>query len=99
MNSAIGSRWRLPAGQRLLFEDFDDGIVLFDAAVGATHLLNPTAAEALAIVQEQPGLATAELHAQLLARLEIGADALPLAALDELLRRLEDLQLVSPLPS
>ena len=30
--------WRLPAGQRLLFEDFDDGIVMFDALVGATHL-------------------------------------------------------------
>lgn len=98
MNSAIGPRWRLPAGQHLLFEDFDDGIVLFDAAVGATHLLNPTAAEALAIVQEVPGLATDDLHARLLARLEIGGDALPRAALDELMRRLEDLQLVSALP-
>jgi PqqD family protein of HPr-rel-A system len=91
--------WRLPTGQRLLFEDFDDGIVMFDAAVGATHLLNPTAAEALAIVQEHPGLSTAELHAQLLRRLEIAADVLPAAALAELMRRLEDLQLVSAVPA
>jgi PqqD family protein of HPr-rel-A system len=92
-------RWRLPSGQRLLFEDFDDGTVMFDATVGATHLLTPTAAEALAIIQDRPGLSTAELHAELLARLELGADVLPAAALTELLRRLEDLQLVSGAPA
>jgi PqqD family protein of HPr-rel-A system len=94
MSDADAARWRVPSGQRLLFEDFEDGIVMFDAAVGATHLLNPTAAEALAVVVEHPGLATAELHRRLLARLEIDAQALPPAALAELLRRLEDLNLV-----
>jgi PqqD family protein of HPr-rel-A system len=88
-------RWRIPNGQRLLYEDFDDGIVMFDAQVGATHLLNASAAEALAIVQESPGLPAAAIHRRLLERLEIPDHALPLAALEELLWRLEDLNLVA----
>ena len=90
--SEIG--WRLPAGQRLLFEDFDDGIVMFDALVGATHLLNASAAETLAIVEDAPGLAAAVIHRRLLDRLRISEAALPLPALEELLWRLEDLNLV-----
>ena len=87
-------RWRLPAGQRLVFEDFDDGIVLFDALVGGTHLVNATAAEALAVVEESPDLPAAEIHRRVLDRLELDAEALPLAALEELLRRLAALNLV-----
>ena len=90
--SEIG--WRLPAGQRLLFEDFDDGIVMFDALVGATHLLNASAAETLAIIEDAPGVVTAVIHSRLLERLEIPEGALPLPALEELLRRLEDLNLI-----
>jgi PqqD family protein of HPr-rel-A system len=88
-------RWRIPNGQRLLYEDFDDGIVMFDAQVGATHLLNASAAEALAIVQESPGLSAVAIHRRLLERLEIPDDVLPFAALEELLWRLEDLSLVA----
>ena len=88
-------RWRIPNGQRLLYEDFDDGIVMFDAQVGATHLLNASAAEALAIVQESPGLSAVAIHRRLLERLEIADDVLPFAALEELLWRLEDLSLVA----
>lgn len=87
-------RWELPSGQRLLFEDFDDGIVMFDAGAGATHLLNATAAETLAIVEETPGLVAVDLHRRLLQRLELDEGVLPLAALEELLLRLEDLGLV-----
>jgi PqqD family protein of HPr-rel-A system len=90
--SEIG--WRLPAGQRLLFEDFDDGIVMFDALVGATHLLNASAAETLAIVEDAPGVMTAVIHRRLLERLDIPEAALPLRAVEELLWRLEDLNLV-----
>jgi PqqD family protein of HPr-rel-A system len=90
--SEIG--WRLPTGQRLLFEDFDDGIVMFDALVGATHLLNASAAETLAIVEDAPGVVTAVIHRRLLERLAIPEGALPLSALEELLRRLEDLNLI-----
>src|SRR4030095_1138312 len=84
----------LPAGQRLLFEDFDDGIVMFDALVGATHLMNASAAEAVAMVEDAPGWATADIHRRLLERLGIPESALPLPALEELLWRLEDLNLV-----
>lgn len=87
-------RWRIPAGQRLLWEDFDDGIVMFDALVGATHLMNASAAETLAIVEDAPGLATTAIHLRLLERLGVTETALPLAALDELLWRLEDLSLL-----
>jgi PqqD family protein of HPr-rel-A system len=87
-------RWRLPAGQRLLFEDFDDGIVMFDALVGATHLLNASAAETLAIIEDAPGSPTAVIHRRLLERLEIPQAELPLSALEELLWRLEDLNLI-----
>ena len=86
--------WRIPAGQHVVIEDFDDGIVMFDALVGATHLLNVSAADTLAIVRESPGLATGAIHRCLLERLELGEEVLPLAALEELLWRLEDLNLV-----
>ena len=92
-------RWRLPAGQRLVFEDFDDGVLLFDALVGGTHLVNATAAETLAIVAENPGLATAEVHALLLERLQITDKQVPREAIDELLGRLDDLALVTSLPA
>ena len=88
-------RWRVPDGQRLVFDDFDDGIVMFDALVGATHLLNASAAETLAIVQESPGLATDAIHRRLLERLQVAEATLPFAALEELLWRLEDLNLIA----
>lgn len=87
-------RWRIPAGQHFVIEDLGDGIVMFDALVGATHLLNVSAADTLAIVRDSPGLATAAIHRCLLERLQLGEEALPLAALEELLWRLEDLNLV-----
>jgi PqqD family protein of HPr-rel-A system len=86
--------WRIPAGQRLLFEDFDDGIVVFDTLVGSTHLLNASAAETLDIIESSPGIETRAIHRALLARLCIAEDTLPLAALEELLERLDNLGLV-----
>ena len=94
MTALPSLRWRIPAGQRLVTEDFDDGIVVFDALVGSTHLLNVTAAEALAIVEESPGSSASSIHRQLLERLEIDPHALPYAAVEELLWRLENLNLV-----
>ncbi len=88
-------RWRLPAGQRLVFEDFDDGIVMFDALVGSTHLMSVTAAEALAAITDSPGLTSAELYHALLARTGIRADALALDDVVELLQQLENLDLVT----
>jgi PqqD family protein of HPr-rel-A system len=88
-------RWSIASGQRFVFEDFDDGIVMFDAVVGATHLLNVTAAETLILLQESPRLSTAELHARLLEKLEVSEEMLPLAAVEELAWRLEDLGLIA----
>ena len=94
-DNAREPRWRIPAAQHFVIEDFDDGIVMFDALVGATHLLNVTAADTLDVVRESPGLATAAIHRRLLERLELGEDVLPLAALEELLWQLEDLSLIA----
>ncbi len=98
MTTGANFRWRIPVGQSLLFEDFDDGIVMFDALVGATHLLNASAAETLSIIEESPGLSIVDVHLRLLARLDLGEAALPLAACEELLWRLEHLNLVCATP-
>jgi len=87
--------WRIAPGQRLLFQDFEDGVVLFDALVGSTHLLDASAAETLAIIEEAPGLDTSAIHAKLLERLALAAEALPLATLEALLQRFEAMALVS----
>ena len=87
--------WHIPAEQRFIVEEFDDGIVMFDALVGSTHLLNLSAADALAIISEFPGLPSSEIHRRLLERLNVGKEALPLGALEELLWRLEDLNLIA----
>jgi PqqD family protein of HPr-rel-A system len=86
--------WRIPAEQRFVVEEFDDGIVMFDALVGSTHLLNLSAADALAIVSEFPGLPSSAIRQRLLERLDIEDEALPVGALEELLWRLEDLNLI-----
>jgi len=94
MTSESDIHWRIPAGQRLVFEDFDDGIVMFDSLVGSTHLLNATAAEALAVIESEPGLHIDRIHARLLERLGVDSDALPIAAVADLLWQLEDLNLI-----
>jgi PqqD family protein of HPr-rel-A system len=96
--SPADPRWRLPSDQRLVFEDFDDGILVFDARVGGTHLVNATAAEALEVVTATPGLTASEIHRRVLERLGLDEAALPLPAVEELLRRLADLCLVTTSP-
>ncbi|HEY2816048.1 MAG TPA: HPr-rel-A system PqqD family peptide chaperone [Casimicrobiaceae bacterium] len=93
--SPDSSRWCVPGGQHFAFADFDDGIVMFDARVGATHLLNATAAEVLSIVHESSGLGTAEIYRMLLVRLELGEQALPFDAVVDLMWQLENLGLVT----
>ena len=87
--------WRIAPGQRLLFQDFEDGVILYDALVGSTHLLDASAAETLAIIEEAPGLDASAIHAALLDRLQLSPEALPLAAVDALLQRFEAMALVS----
>ena len=90
-----GPVWRIAPGQRLLFQDFEDGVVLFDALVGSTHLLDASAAETLAIIEEAPGLDTSAIHAHLLERLAIPPAALRLGEVEALLQRFEAMALVS----
>ena len=67
---------------------------MFDALVGSTHLLDASAAETLAIIDEAPGLDASAIHAQRLERLELSAEALPLATVEALLQRFEAMALV-----
>lgn len=97
--SVTALRWHVPADQRLVFADFDDGILLFDTRVGGTHLVNATAAEALEVIAASPGLTAAEIHRRVVERLALTEAALPLAALEELLQRLADLCLVAGRPA
>ena len=89
------SRWRVADGQHFVFADFDDGILMFDARVGSTHLINATAAEALSIVEGSPGVSADNVHRALLQRLELDPGALPFEAVVELLWQLENLGLVT----
>ena len=88
-------RWHVPADQRLVFEDFDDGIVMYDALVGSTHLVSVTAAETLAIIETSPGLTADAIYRRLLARVEATEAALPFESIRELLWQLENLNLVA----
>jgi PqqD family protein of HPr-rel-A system len=88
-------RWQVPEGQYFVFADFDDGIVMFDARIGSTHLINATAAEALSIIEQTPGLSWEDIYTALLGRLELDELALPRNAVIELLWQLENLGLVA----
>ena len=90
--------WRIAPGQQLSFEELDDGVVAYDELVGATHRLDASAAEALAVIEEMPGLEAAGIRGQLLTRLALAPDALPLAAVEALLVRFELLNLVRAAP-
>jgi len=92
---ALALRWRIPIGQRFVFEDFEDGIVMFDALVGSTHVVSVTAAETLALIVQTSGLTAMEIHERLLKRIGVSPDALPFAAMLELLWQLEHLDLVT----
>lgn len=74
--------------------DFEDGIVVFDSLVGSTHLLDPTAAETLAVVEESPGLDAGAIRERLVERLALAGDALPLSMVEALLLQFELLNLV-----
>jgi PqqD family protein of HPr-rel-A system len=94
--SSDAVRWRVPNDQRFVFADFDDGILMFDARVGSTHLLNATAVEALLILEESPDLSADEVYRALVERLELNPGALPFEAVAELLWQLENLGFVTP---
>lgn len=87
-------RWRIAPGQRLVFEDLDDGVLLYDALVGGTHLLNATAAEMLCLIEERPGLSADAIRDALIARLELPPASLPVESVEELLQWLARLDIV-----
>jgi PqqD family protein of HPr-rel-A system len=92
---AADVRWRIAAGQRLVLEDLDDGVLLYDARVGGTHLLNATAAEMLSVIEDTPGLTTAAIRTELIARMELAQASLPLESLEALLQWLAQLNIVA----
>lgn len=67
---------------------------MFDALVGSTHVLDPSAAEMLAVIEETPGLDAAAIRERLGNRLALADGALPLSVVAGLLQQFELLNLV-----
>lgn len=86
--------WALAPGQSLVADDYDSEVVLFDRLSGSTHLVNATAAIALDLIRDNPGLTATDLHDRLTAYFDVSTDELPLPAIDTLLAHLESLGLV-----
>ena len=50
--------WRVDRSDELLWETWDDGIVVFQPTSGKTHVLNPLGALALDLLAEAPSTAS-----------------------------------------
>lgn len=50
-----GTLWGLPAGARLLWQTWDDEVIVFNTASGQTHLLDVLSAAALEEIERRPG--------------------------------------------
>jgi len=70
-------------------------VLLFDARVGGTHLVNATAAELLGLVQSLPGLTSTQIQARLIEALGLAATDLPVTAVEDVLERFAALDIVA----
>ncbi len=86
--------WRLPAGAELLWQTWDDEVIVFNAASGQTHLLDALSAAALREIEKLPG-GNGELALRLAERFELDTDVL-LRRLREVCAHFDALGLVEP---
>ncbi len=52
---AADSVWRLPVGAELLWQTWDDEVIVFNMASGQTHLLDAFSAAVLKEIENRPG--------------------------------------------
>jgi PqqD family protein of HPr-rel-A system len=82
--------WRVDRPEELLWETWDDGIVLFQPTSGKTHVLNPLGALALDLLAESPCTST-ELVDRIAQATEQPHDEALRGQIDSLLSYLEHL--------
>ena len=86
--------WRLPVGAELLWQTWDDEVIVFNTASGQTHLLDALSAAALREIEDQPG-SVDRLADRVAERFELDTDVL-LQRLTEVCARFDELGLVEP---
>lgn len=75
---------------------WDNEVVVFNAASGSTHLINPIAAKILALLQSRPSSAL-EIAGNIAAETEVDADEEVLQRVEAVLETLDHLGLIEPL--
>jgi PqqD family protein of HPr-rel-A system len=79
-----------------LWKKWGEEYVVFNQTSGNSHLLNPTAAKILSIVQSHPSSAE-EISLKMASESELGADEEILQGVDVVLETLDSLGLIEPL--
>jgi PqqD family protein of HPr-rel-A system len=79
----------------LLWKTWGEECIVFNESSGNTHLLNPTAAKILSIVQSQPSSAE-EICLKIASESELNADKKILQGIDAVLETLDNLGLIEP---
>jgi PqqD family protein of HPr-rel-A system len=87
--------WRVPPGNMLAWQVWDDEFLVYNTASGQTHHLNFLAGEALRSLETEPGSAS-ELVCRLADQFEIAQDSPPLQMIDGLIRQFDELGLIAP---
>lgn len=86
--------WQLPAGAELLWQTWDEEVIVFNTASGQTHLLDALSAAVLKEVEDHPG-SIARLTIRLAKRFEIDTTDLS-QRLIEVCVRFDELGLLEP---
>jgi PqqD family protein of HPr-rel-A system len=79
----------------LLWKTWGEESIVFNESSGNTHLLNPTVAKILSIVQSQPS-STEEISLKIASESGLGADEKILQRVDVVLETLDNLGLIEP---
>lgn len=93
-SSVVNRVWQLPAGGELLWQTWDEEVIVFNTASGQTHLLDALSAAALKEIEDHPG-SIARLTIRLAERFEIDTTDL-FRRLIEVCARFDELGLLEP---
>ena len=94
MSPAAETVWRLPAGAELLWQTWDDEVIVFNTASSRTHLLDALSAATLKEIEDHPG-SVDHLVDRLAERFELDGTDLS-RRLTEVCARFDELGLVEP---
>jgi PqqD family protein of HPr-rel-A system len=92
MAEPIGTFWKVP---RLIWKSWDEEVVVFNLASGYTHFLNPVAAQALKILEQEP-LSADELSQRLALSDGLASDKQLIELVKNLLSKFDEMGLIEP---